>query len=96
MSQFQETIERCLRETGAPSAQEATAKQLYHSVSRAAMAELMARWKKTGKPEARLLSFGGFLTGRLIYSNLMNLGTVGGNHPVSWSRTGFLRPYLNR
>ncbi len=76
MSQFQETIERCLRETGAPSAQEATAKQLYHSVSRAAMAELMARWKKTENQKRACYLSAEFLTGRLIYSNLMNLGLL--------------------
>ena len=76
MSQFQEMIERCLRETGAPSAQEATAKQLYHSVSRAAMAELMARWKKTENQKRACYLSAEFLTGRLIYSNLMNLGLL--------------------
>ena len=76
MSQVQETIERCLRETGAPSAQEATAKQLYHSVSRAAMAELMARWKKTENQKRACYLSAEFLTGRLIYSNLMNLGLL--------------------
>ena len=76
MSQFQEMIERCLRNTGAPSAQEATAKQLYHSVSRAAMAELMARWKKTENQKRACYLSAEFLTGRLIYSNLMNLGLL--------------------
>ena len=40
------------------------------------MAELMARWKKTENQKRACYLSAEFLTGRLIYSNLMNLGLL--------------------
>ena len=76
MSQFLENIERCLRESGTDSVEAATVKQLYNGVSRAAMAQLTPRWKKQeGKKRVCYLS-AEFLVGRLVYSNLLNLGLL--------------------
>ncbi len=76
MIQFQENIERCLLQAGVTCVKDANVKQLYQAISHAAMEELAPRWTKTeGKKRACYLS-AEFLLGRLIYSNLMNLGLL--------------------
>lgn len=57
--------------------QHATAKQLYQAVSKAALQELYPRWKKPAAAEKRIGYFSAeFLIGRMVESNLMNMGLL--------------------
>ena len=76
MSRFTDDIARYLQEEGVSSPKDATAKELYNAVSHAAMRELAPVWKeKEGQKRACYLS-AEFLMGRLIGSNLFNLGLL--------------------
>ena len=76
MSRFTENIDKYLQDTGAESLAAASAKQVYQAVSRAAMEELRGRWaeQKPGKRACYLSAE--FLVGRLVHSNLLNLGLL--------------------
>ncbi|MDR1801592.1 MAG: glycogen/starch/alpha-glucan phosphorylase [Lachnospiraceae bacterium] len=76
MTEFKTEINNYLRMQYGVSAKDADVKQLYHAVSRAAMAIVSDRWhpKMAGK---RACYFSAeFLVGRLIYDNLQNLGLL--------------------
>ncbi len=76
MQDFEKQIQMILDLDYGVSPKQASVKQLYQAVSRAAMAQASPRWKKeTGGKRACYLS-AEFLVGRLIYSNLMNLGLL--------------------
>lgn len=71
---FSEKILSILEEQHDTAMADATTKQLYDAVSRAAMLELKPNWnaQKSGKRACYLSAE--FLIGRLVYANLMNLG----------------------
>lgn len=76
MQDFEKQIETILALEQGVTPETASVKQLYQAVSKAAMAETLPRWKKQpGQKRACYLS-AEFLLGRLIYSNLMNLGLL--------------------
>ena len=73
---FQEAIKEKLLEEGQGTPAAATAKQLYNAVSRAAMDACRPVWAtpKTGKTACYFSAE--FLLGRVIHSNLLNLGLL--------------------
>ena len=76
MDRFEEKIGELLRLDFGVTPDAADAKQLYTAVSRAAMDSLRGSWKKpAGKKRACYFS-AEFLMGRLVNSNLMNLGLL--------------------
>ena len=73
MESFKKEIDLFLQEAGVTDAKQASVKQLYHAVSKAAMQRLQPNWNpQPGKKRACYFS-AEFLVGRLIYSNLLNL-----------------------
>lgn len=73
MESFKKEIDVFLQEAGVTDAKQASVKQLYHAVSKAAMQRLQPNWNpQSGKKRACYFS-AEFLVGRLIYSNLLNL-----------------------
>ena len=76
MDQFQKDIQQYLDYKTGKTPEEASAKELYEAVSSAAMKSLRNQWKKPdGKKRACYFS-AEYLLGRLIYSNLMNMGLL--------------------
>ncbi|MDD3193735.1 MAG: glycogen/starch/alpha-glucan phosphorylase [Oscillospiraceae bacterium] len=76
MQNFENDIQTILRLDGGVSPERANLRQLYDAVSKAAMAALAPRWQEQpGQKRACYLS-AEFLLGRLVYSNLMNLGLL--------------------
>ena len=76
MSRFSESISRKLQDQGISSPAAASAKELYEAVSYAAMSELAAKWAAPKKAKRACYLSAEFLVGRLIYSNLLNLGLL--------------------
>lgn len=76
MQNFEENIRTILTLDWYANPEEADAKALYHAVSKAAMAELAPRWKKLAQEKRACYLSAEFLVGRLVYSNLMNLGLL--------------------
>ncbi|NTV88845.1 MAG: glycogen/starch/alpha-glucan phosphorylase [Clostridiales bacterium] len=84
MSNFSKDIEKYLKYDNDINAAEADTKQLYEAVSKAAVKSLNRKWgngagtgsltPETGKKACYLSAE--FLTGRLIYNNLFNLGLL--------------------
>lgn len=73
MNQFEQQIDRYLEEDYGTTARQATVQQLYNAVSKAAM-KALSFTEQSGK---RACYFSAeFLLGRLIYSNLLNLGLL--------------------
>lgn len=76
MQDFEKNVQTILALEFGSTIETADVKALYHAVSKAAMAQASPRWKKeTGQKRACYLS-AEFLLGRLIYSNLLNLGLL--------------------
>ena len=77
MQPFQEAIVKKLKEEYHTELGKATTKQLYNAVSKAALETCWDTWQKpvTGKTACYLSAE--FLVGRLIHSNLLNLGLLG-------------------
>ena len=62
-------------EDGVPL-EKASVRQLYHAVSKAAMSQAAPRWKEKKASKRACYLSAEFLLGRLIYSNLLNLGLL--------------------
>ncbi len=76
MLQFEREIDRLLELEGV-NAKTASVKQLYTAVSQAAMEQLRPNWKQGGAVGKQACYFSAeYLVGRLIDSNLMNLGRL--------------------
>lgn len=78
-TEFEKQVEQCLRTMAHTDMASATATQLYHAVSAAAMERLYPQWKgekptETGK---RVGYFSAeFLIGRMVEANLLNMGLL--------------------
>jgi starch phosphorylase len=75
MERFRESIAQYLDISGAADPKQATAAQLHAAIGQAALRTLAPRWKQSGGKRACYLSME-FLPGRLVYSNLLNLGLL--------------------
>lgn len=75
MSDFKTNIETRLSDMGT-TAEKATVKQLYNAVSEAAMKKLSPVWNEKSDRKTACYFSAEFLIGRMIYSNLMNLGLL--------------------
>ena len=76
MTPFQNEILAALREETAKPLSQADTTAIYHAVSRAAMNRARDAWKEVpGKKRACYLS-AEFLIGRMVNSNLLNLGLL--------------------
>lgn len=73
---FQEAIRNRLMQDEHIEPSSATTKQLYHAVSHAAMDVCREAWQKPKKGKVACYFSAEFLLGRVIYSNLMNLGLL--------------------
>ena len=76
MQPFQEAIVRKLKEAYQTDLKNATTKQLYHAVSQAALETCQDTWKKPVEGKIACYFSAEFLVGRLIHSNLLNLGLL--------------------
>lgn len=76
MGRFEEKIGELLQLNFGVIPDEADAKQLYTAVSQAAMDELRGSWKKPADKKRVCYFSAEFLMGRLVDSNLMNLGLL--------------------
>lgn len=75
MSQFEANVRACLKETGA--GEKPTLKRMYAAVSGAAMKLLPEGWNRPGAARKLACYFSAeYLTGRLVYSNLLNMGLL--------------------
>lgn len=77
MGEFSEKIKSFLNEELNVSEKQATPVQLYHAVSKAAMQELRNTWNHPKEGKRACYFSAEFLLGRLVYSNLMNMGLLG-------------------
>lgn len=75
MQDFEKNVQTILALEFGSTIETADVKALYHAVSKAAMAQRPPVEKETGQKRACYLS-AEFLLGRLIYSNLLNLGLL--------------------
>lgn len=75
-TQFRDEISKYLNSLNKSSTDASSVKRLYQAVSHTALNTLQERWND--RPEAKRACYfsAEFLTGRLIYSNLMNLGLL--------------------
>ena len=76
MQPFQEAIIRKTKELYHKPLKEATAKELYNAVSAAAMDRCYETWQKPVSGKVACYLSAEFLVGRLIHSNLLNLGLL--------------------
>ncbi|ARP51316.1 glycogen phosphorylase [Ruminococcaceae bacterium CPB6] len=76
MQPFQEAIVHKLREMYHTDMKSATTKQLYNAVSQAAMDTCRDTWAQPVQGKTACYLSAEFLLGRLIHSNLMNLGLL--------------------
>ena len=76
MQEFEKEIRTILRLDDGVLPEQATVKQLYQAVSKAAMAQLMPRWNTAPDQKRVCYLSAEFLMGRLVYQNLMNLGLL--------------------
>ncbi len=76
MQPFQQAILSELEEEFHTGLRDATAKQLYTAVSRAALRTCRGRWKKSAAGKTACYFSAEFLLGRVVHSNLLNLGLL--------------------
>ncbi len=76
MQEFEKEIRTILRLDDGVLPEQATVKQLYQAVSKAAMAQLMPQWNIAPDQKRVCYLSAEFLMGRLVYQNLMNLGLL--------------------
>lgn len=76
MNTFKSDILSILELEYGKSIQEADTVSLYHAVSRAAMKTIQTKWSEEPSGKKACYFSAEFLTGRLIYSNLLNLGLL--------------------
>lgn len=76
MNTFKSDILSILELEYGKNIQEADTVSLYHAVSRAAMKTIQAKWSEEPAGKKACYFSAEFLTGRLIYSNLLNLGLI--------------------
>ena len=76
MTPFQERINQILATDFCKKAENATTKELYAAISKSAMSELRTTWTKERPERIACYLSAEFLMGRLVFSNLMNLGLL--------------------
>lgn len=76
MNTFKSDILSILELEYGKNIQEADTVSLYHAVSRAAMKTIQTKWSEEPAGKKACYFSAEFLTGRLIYSNLLNLGLI--------------------
>lgn len=76
MDNFKKDIEEILLIDYGKSVQQAGTEELYHAVSKAAMKSVHEKWKTPVSGKKVCYFSAEFLIGRLIYSNLLNLGLL--------------------
>ena len=76
MTPFQERINQILATDFCKTAETATTKELYAAISKSAMSELRTTWTKERPERIACYLSAEFLMGRLVFSNLMNLGLL--------------------
>ncbi len=75
---YSEQIELILNSYYGHSTKDASVKELYNAVSRIVMNEALPKWDATKKSEGKRCGYlsAEFLIGRLVYSNMLNLGIL--------------------
>ncbi|HEX3037753.1 MAG TPA: glycogen/starch/alpha-glucan phosphorylase [Oscillospiraceae bacterium] len=77
MNTFQNDICMILENDYGKSIKEVSTTELYNAVSKAAMKSILKQWKAAPAPGKKACYFSAeFLIGRLIYSNLLNMGLL--------------------
>ena len=76
MNTFQEDIQKILEYDCGKTIREATATELYQAVSKAAMKEIRETWGQPSGGKRACYFSAEFLIGRLVYSNLLNMGRL--------------------
>lgn len=77
MNDFTKNIDACLMLDFGTDRKRATAKQLHEAVSKAALALIRPEWEKATDQKRACYFSAEFLLGRMVSSNLMNLGLLG-------------------
>lgn len=75
---YSEKIEFLLKTFYGHTAKEASVKELYNATSKIVMSEAMPKWINTKRNEGKRCGYlsSEFLIGRLVYSNMLNLGIL--------------------
>ena len=76
MNTFQRDIQKILEYDCGKTIREAAPTELYHAVARAAVKEIRKKWEQPAGGKRACYFSAEFLIGRLIYSNLLNMGRL--------------------
>lgn len=76
MNTFKSDVIELLELEYGKTIQQASTVELYHAITKAAMKQVKAKWDVPAAGKKACYFSAEFLTGRLIYSNLMNLGLL--------------------
>ena len=76
MNTFQRDIQKILEYDCGKTIREAAPTELYHAVAKAAVKEIRKKWEQPAGGKRACYFSAEFLIGRLIYSNLLNMGRL--------------------